>query len=712
MPSRYPRWVSFTSAQWVSFTPALTIYRMEHLPSDPCQDNPLKITNDARKAGLDFRLIDPNAPDFEGSKVNVAINEMVRIWQKWRDKRGTQLVFCDLSTPKLSKSARDPNAYESINIDHDEKREAELSMDEILASSHSNQFNVYDDVKAKLIARGVPIEEIRFIHEAKTDVQRAQLFKQVRCGTVRFLIGSTAKMGAGMNVQTRLVAEHHLDAPWRPRDLEQREGRIIRQGNLFYDEDPDGFEVEINRYATKQTYDSRMWQTIECKAGAIEQFRSGDSVSRVIEDVAGEAANAAEMKAAATGNPLIFLQVQFAADLKKMEALYANDKHNRHVLESKVDWLTKADDRANRTIEIYKQEIKRRDANTTQEWAIQVGQHSFNAKSKEPLMMSILSNIQQAIEGRAKMLADKPQVITIGKYRGFTVTVSSSQDQIMFRLKGENTYEPINLRYQKDDKFSVTGFLKRLDHFLDSFEEYIEAVQHRRTSELIELDKAKRELGKPFAQLRELELIRKNAGDVMVELKKMQNDSAYVSTWTPTAIESVQSHEGDLFNLDGPLATGRTQAATPGREKDAEFIEQAAQDDSLKHHKPLHKEALTRRHAQRLEEDGEDTHATETVFDTAESVVICFKETAKLKAKEAGLCPELAQRDHGMYAGRIVAITDHYFIQDTGLRKGVLHDLNHLLMAQNTKVGDYVRVSYSDGGVLVRTHEQSSVLTR
>ncbi len=197
-----------------------------------------------------------------------------------------------------------------MDTDHNEAEETALSMDEILANSHLDQFSAYDDIKAKLIARGVPSTEIRFIYEAKTDVQRAQLFEQVRRGEVRFLLGSTAKMGVGMNVQTRLVAEHHLDAPWRPRDLEQREGRILRQGNIFYEEDPDGFEVEINRYATKQTYDARMWQTIEYKAGAIEQFRRGEGIARVIEDVTDEAANAAEMKAAATGNPLILLQVQ------------------------------------------------------------------------------------------------------------------------------------------------------------------------------------------------------------------------------------------------------------------------------------------------------------------------------------------------------------------------------------------------------------------
>ncbi|MFC6523141.1 helicase-related protein [Undibacterium arcticum] len=252
------------------------IERMEHPPSDPRIDNPLKITNDARKAGLDYRLIDPSAPDFAGSKVNIMIDNIVRIHEDWDAKKGTQLVFCDLSTPKGKKGAT-AIVTPAVTIDDENEIEDEedttVSMDEILAGS--NRFSVYDDVKQKLIAKGIPEGQIRFIHDAKTDVQKDKLFAQMRAGDVRVLIGSTAKMGAGTNVQNKLVAEHHIDCPWRPSDLEQREGRIIRQGNEFFKAAPDEFEVEIIRYATEKTYDSRMWQTIEYKAAGIEQFRKG-----------------------------------------------------------------------------------------------------------------------------------------------------------------------------------------------------------------------------------------------------------------------------------------------------------------------------------------------------------------------------------------------------------------------------------------------------
>lgn len=263
------------------------IHRMENLPFDPRIDNPLKITNDARKAGLDFRLIDPEANDHPDSKINTAVERIHEIWRETSADKGTQLVFCDLSTPKGGKApasaptvqsdlepealidvdgtlVRDSPAQEDM-IEGDETDEAladdVINMDEVIAMS-PGKFSVYDDMKKKLIAKGIPADEIAFIHDANTDIRKAKLFSDMNAGRVRILLGSTAKMGAGMNVQKRLVAAHHLDAPWRPSDLEQRNGRIIRQGNMFYERDPDNFQIAIYNYATKQTYDARMWQTI------------------------------------------------------------------------------------------------------------------------------------------------------------------------------------------------------------------------------------------------------------------------------------------------------------------------------------------------------------------------------------------------------------------------------------------------------------------
>lgn len=254
------------------------IFRMENLPKDPRIDNPLKVTNDARKAGLDFRLIEPTADDFEGSKLNTAVSRIYDIWRDTSADRGTQLVFCDLSTPKGGKgstpqqAASQPEAEPVDDAEDSEQMESDddsgedptvaSDMDAVIALSSGN-FSAYDDMRKKLIERGIPAEEIAFIHDANTDICKAKLFADMNAGRVRILLGSTAKMGAGMNVQKRLVAAHHLDAPWRPSDLEQRNGRIIRRGNMFYERDPDTFSVQIYNYATKQTYDAMMWQCIE-----------------------------------------------------------------------------------------------------------------------------------------------------------------------------------------------------------------------------------------------------------------------------------------------------------------------------------------------------------------------------------------------------------------------------------------------------------------
>ena len=530
------------------WTPGSIIYRMENLPNDPREDNPLKITNDARKAGLDFRLIDPHAADDPGSKVNTAVDHIHRIWKQWEDEKGTQLVFCDLSTPKSKPAAKAGLAAPEADDQADDEA-ITISMDELLASNA--KFSVYDDIKAKLIARGVPEREIRFIHEATTDLQKAKLFDDMNRGDVRILLGSTAKMGAGTNVQKRLVAEHHLDAPWRPSDLEQREGRILRQGNQFYEKDPDGFEVEILRYATKQTYDSRMWQTIEYKASGIEQFRKGDSLQRVIEDVAGEAANAAEMKAAATGNPLIFMQVQLAADLKKVEALYSNHKRNQHSLESRIDWLAKADERADQAVDQWNKEIALRDAKSTAHFQFRTNGKTYGEKDREELLHHVTASMKEAIKQQGNVFRDMPGVasvgmfrdfnklVPVGSYRGFNIYVSVQQHEIQFRLAGAvNQYESEKLRYRPDDKFSLPGFVQRLDNYLSRFEDWRQDAENARKHERAEHAKAVVERDKPFPQQQQLDTLRQDVRDVMTELKLMQADGSYVSQWRPRSMAS------------------------------------------------------------------------------------------------------------------------------------------------------------------------------
>lgn len=528
--------------QMKSWNAGSIIYRMENLPKDPSIDNPLKITNEARKAGLDFRLINPAAADFEDSKVNVAIQNMFDIWKENAYRRGTQLVFCDLSTPKKDSTQETILPKENSTSDYEDEdvidaNDIEINMDELLADSPSgkgskNQFSVYNDIKEKLIKLGIPESEVKFIHDAKTDIQKAKLFDQVNRGEVRILLGSTAKMGAGTNVQKKLVALHNLDAPWRPSDLEQREGRLLRQGNQFYEANPEDFEVEIYRYATEQTYDSRMWQTIEIKASGIEQFRKGDSLIRVIDDIAGEAANAADMKAAASGNPLILMQVKLASELKKLEAVFSSFNRNKHSLERRISHLLGWESRLNQKLERFQNEIAHRDLHTTDNFKFHSNGVNFSKDDMEKVSYVILTAMKSAI-------ADpKGNDIQVGIYKGTKISVASMSEGVYFTLTTPYSSDsPENMVYQKGQGFNVSGFFSRLNNNLNSFEMLYEKVKVQGLAEKNELVSAQEEYEKPFSQIERLTLLRQDNRDVIGELRKVQADESYVSTFKPQSLE-------------------------------------------------------------------------------------------------------------------------------------------------------------------------------
>lgn len=261
---------------------------------EPREDNMLKITSDGRKLALDQRLAVPALPDDPESKINACVRNVLQVWRDTEEIKGTQLVFCDLSTPK-----------------------------------NDGSFNAYDDIKQKLMAQGVPPEEIAFIHDAKTEVQKAELFARVRKGQVRVLLGSTAKMGAGTNVQTRLAALHHLDCPWRPADIEQREGRILRQGNM-------NETVKIFKYVTENTFDAYNWSILENKQKFIGQLMSGKNPSRSCEDVDEAALSYAEVKALASGDPRIIEMTDLDSQVTKLKLLKANHEGQRYMLEDRL----------------------------------------------------------------------------------------------------------------------------------------------------------------------------------------------------------------------------------------------------------------------------------------------------------------------------------------------------------------------------------------
>ena len=541
------------------------IQRMENLPPDPRIDNPLKVTNDARKAGLDYRLIEPTADDFEGSKLNAAVERIHEIWRETSADKGTQLVFCDLSTPKGGKApastrserqdlksgalidvdgtlVRETSEQENEPEDDEDALAGVINMDEVIAAS--GKFSVYDDMRKKLMEHGIPAEEIAFIHDANTDIRKAKLFSDMNAGRVRILLGSTSKMGAGMNVQKRLVAAHHLDAPWRPSDLEQRNGRIIRQGNMFYERNPDTFTVKIFNYATKQTYDARMWQTIEYKSAAIEQFRKGDLLQRVIDDVASEAANAAEMKAAASGNPLILMQVQLAADLRKLEALYSQHQRSQHRMRDRLKYLASTETRLAKEETLYAENIRRRDSNT----------RTLTEKGKEKILVELRADGKtftakdsekikdRLLEGVKEVTRDSSAKFPFGSYRGFEVSVEraatrmSGKDgfQLSLRGAGEREFRPGNLFYDFEEKFSLAGLFQRMDNFLaKGLDEAVETHREKARQERAELETVNAALGKEFPQQEELALARENHSAVIRELQRMQDDSSYVSIWTP-----------------------------------------------------------------------------------------------------------------------------------------------------------------------------------
>jgi len=557
------------------------IKRMEHLPKDPRIDNPLKITNDARKAGLDYRLIDPEAGDYDGSKSNAAVERIFKIWQDTAADKGTQLVFCDLSTPKGGAVAPVPtpglefeeedlfsgadsedtapasgsdgeDIGDSVEAGDDDGADNSVAADMDAAVAAGSRFSVYDDMRQKLMERGIPADEIAFIHDANTDIRKGKLFSDMQAGRVRILLGSTAKMGAGMNVQKRLVAAHHLDAPWRPSDLEQRNGRIIRQGNMLYERDPDKFSVGVYYYATKQTYDARMWQTIEYKAAAIEQFRKGDLLQRVIDDVQSEAANAADMKAAASGNPLILMQVKLASDLRKLEALHSQHQRSQHRLRDRLKWLGAAEERLAKAQAEYTANCGLRDGNT----------RTFTEKGKERIRLEWLKDgkvlteknseqIQNILrDGVKEVTRESKKMPSLGKYRGFDVFMLRTSQapggdgfRLVLKGLGDQEYRPDNLVYGFDEKFSLSGMFQRLDNFLEKgLEQAFQTYQTNVRQEMAEMDTVKAALGQEFPQQNELALVRENHAAVMRELKRMQDEPGYASEWAPKVPSATLAH--------------------------------------------------------------------------------------------------------------------------------------------------------------------------
>ena len=569
--------------------------------------NALSLTSLANKAGLDYRLIDPAAPDDPNSKINDAIGRMIGLWEKWDADKGTQLVFCDLSVPLSAKakmaskekriyvrdengalthkkgtfhtqkeyeglayflvasgrkndrtfSMFDPTTGQLMKEGLDSKQDAheffarlvkqdggtdrwlelreqsrpigedeideyknehsldvegdaadvEFSLADIEGATGVSGFSVYDDMKAKLIARGVPESQIEFIHDHDTPQAKDALFKRTNAGDVRFLFGSTPKMGAGTNVQKRIVGLHHIDAPYRPSDLEQREGRGIRRGNMLYERDPDGFELSVNRYATSQTYDTRRWQLLEHKASGIEQLRNYTVGVNEIEDVTTEAANSADMKAAASGNPLILKETQLANEVKKLRNLERAHRDGQFLLQSTLSY--------------------HRDYVNNYGPKCLAAQEGLIAKRDAAAVMGVLDGkplqtkeeVMEAIDSIGDLITPLSATKSL-TYRGLEFTFTYLENAKMYWMVMPDGDKRLM------EALSRSGVVTRMDNVCEGLEKGVTSVQAQISRAEQQVRSLSELVGKPFETAPELQEANAEHGKVQRALRKSNSLAA------------------------------------------------------------------------------------------------------------------------------------------------------------------------------------------
>lgn len=450
---------------------------------DPSVDNMLRITSDGRKLGLDQRIINPNLPDEPTSKVNMCVDNIHRIWEEGHDNKLTQLVFCDLSTPKSTTSQRTAKAPAG-NLDSPEIRAFE-HLAEKDGTAEEPSFTVYDDIREKLVARGIPREQIAFIHEANTEARKKELFSKVRSGQVRVLMGSTFKMGAGMNVQDRLIALHDLDAPWRPGDLEQRSGRIIRQGNM----NP---EVHIYRYVTEATFDAYLWQTLENKQKFISQIMTSKSPVRACDDIDETALSYAEIKALCAGDERIKEKMDLDVDVARLKLMKANHQSQQYRLEDNLlRYFPEQIEQSKGFIAGFEADMK----------TLAEHPHPVDGFAGMTVRGDVLTDKENAGAALVDAFKDVKGLdpVQIGSYRGFqmSLTLEDFGRDYVLTLKGQMTHR---VTLGKDPR----GNLTRIDNALNGMAERLATVQSKLESLYSQMETAKQELGKPFPQENEL----------------------------------------------------------------------------------------------------------------------------------------------------------------------------------------------------------------
>ncbi len=442
---------------------------------DPSLDNMLKITSDGRKLALDQRIMNPLLPDDPGSKVNACVENVFQIWQESTPSKGTQLIFSDLSTPKGRADQKKETEKETEGPD--DGKEPETGEETVMEAS------VYEDIRKKLIAKGIPAEEIAFIHDANTENQKAELFAKVRSGQVRVLLGSTQKMGAGTNVQTKLIASHDLDCPWRPADLEQRAGRIVRRGN-------ENSHVKIFRYVTKGTFDAYTWGLVESKQKFIGQIMTSKSPARSIEDVDATALSYAEVKMLATGDQRIKEKMDLDIQVTKLKMLKSNHTAQQYEMQDKVrGYYPNKIKETELLIDCLKADLPLLEAHPVKEDA-------FNME----VMGTVYTDRKeagQAIVAACRLMDDPDRDVELGSYRGFPMKLSFDGTKFKVTMKQ-------HLTHTAELSSDVVGNITRINNALEKIPQSLKNHQENLERLHTELESAKEEAERPFPQEEEL----------------------------------------------------------------------------------------------------------------------------------------------------------------------------------------------------------------
>ena len=482
----------------------------------PSEDNMLAITGDGRKTGLDQRVVNPNLPDNPNSKVNLAVSNIYNIWETTQADKLTQVLFCDLSTPSAT-------------------------------SKKTKTFNVYDDIKQKLLAKGIPEKEIAFIHDYNTDKQKQKLFAEVRKGNIRVVFGSTEKMGAGTNIQNKMVALHALDCPWRPRDITQREGRIIRRGN-------ENKQVKIFNYVTEGTFDAYLWQTNEKKQSFISQIMTDKSPMRTLDDVDQTVLNFAEVKALCAGDPKIKEKMDLDQDIKRLSLLKTQHNKTLYAMQDAVaKSIPAAIERSEQAVAGHTADLAHVKTHT-----VESGEGYINPLIVNGNTYTKRNDAGEAVASLLNTVTTSQDSKIIGSYRGFEMHLSfDSWERIhLITLKGEQNY-PVRL----NDSFSPSGLVTRLDNLLNDLPKYIEQAKQELANNTRQLASAKEAAVKPFAQEEELKtkLARVAELNTQLMLDAQKEAPKPQAAHDPIEVEA----QADELTAMKPLVEAKPQAIAP-----------------------------------------------------------------------------------------------------------------------------------------------------